>query len=224
MLRELFALFRTSRTIRFGAYLLIVIGLAGYLISSAWLFFPEVFNVFTREEPAPDAAQTTGLPLGPTGPMLHESAPIRLRVPAAHIDADFSAPLGLTPEQEVEVPKEYDRVGWYQYGPTPGELGPAAVFGHVDSHQGPAVFYSLGQVKTGDSVFIDREDGSVAEFEVTALQRVPQDDFPTERVYGNIDHAGLRLITCTGTYDRGELRYTHNLIVYAQLKSTGVDN
>jgi hypothetical protein len=36
-------------------------------------------------------------------------------------------------------------------------------------------------------------------------------------VYGNIDHAGLRLITCGGTFNRITRHYSHNTVVYAKL-------
>jgi hypothetical protein len=146
------------------------------------------------------------------------SLPVRLRVPKLAIDAPFEEPLGLKPNKEIEVPGGFDTVGWYKYGPQPGSLGPAVVLGHVDSYEGAAVFYHLGQLAVGDSIFIDREDGTVAEFVVTELERIPQSEFPQDRVYGNIDHAGLRLVTCTGVYDHGAYRYSHNLIVYAELK------
>ncbi len=149
---------------------------------------------------------------------LEESLPVQLRIPAIDLDASFTDPLGLSENGEVEVPKGYEEVGWYKHGPTPGELGPAVVLGHVDSVAGPAVFYSLGQLSLGDEIEIVREDGSIAVFEVTALERYAQENFPTQLVYGDIDHAGLRLVTCTGTFDRGVQRYSHNLVVYAALK------
>jgi sortase (surface protein transpeptidase) len=155
---------------------------------------------------------TVGLPL---------SAPKTLRIPAIDLETTFEGPLGLNYDQTVQVPDSYEQVGWYQYGPTPGELGPAVILGHVDSYQGPAVFFSLGQLEAGDEIFIDRVDGTVATFTVTHLERHSQKDFPTEKVYGDIDHAGLRLITCTGNYDRSVLRYTHNLIVFAELVEVG---
>ena len=87
--------------------------------------------------------------------------------------------------------------------------------GPVDT--GPAVFFSLGQLKIGDDIYIERADGTTVHFKVESMERPAQSDFPTARVYGDIDHAGLRLITCTGIYVRGTQRYTHNLIVYARL-------
>lgn len=148
---------------------------------------------------------------------LPESLPVRLRIPKLSIDTTFVAPLGLAESGEIEVPDSNTEVGWYQYGPTPGELGPAVIVGHVDSYIGPAVFFYLGQLDLGDDIYIDRADGTTAHFVVEELERPKQSSFPTARVYGDIDHAGLRLITCSGIYERGKQRYTHNLIVYARL-------
>lgn len=151
------------------------------------------------------------------GPVLERSLPQRLRIPGIGIDTLFTEALGLTETNEIEVPVNYDTLGWYQFGPTPGEIGPAVVLGHVDSETGPAVFFNLGQLEVGDLLYIDRADGSTATFVVTELERPRQSGFPTARVYGDIDHAGLRLITCSGSFIRGQQRYTHNLIVYARL-------
>jgi sortase (surface protein transpeptidase) len=90
----------------------------------------------------------------------------------------------------------------------------------VDSYEGAAVFYHLGELEAGDEIEVTRADGTVATFVVTEKERVPQDNFPTLDVYGPIDYAGLRLVTCTGVYDHGTLRYSHNLIVYAVLKES----
>lgn len=151
------------------------------------------------------------------GPIMEKAEPTRLYIPAANIETTFEQSLGLNEDRTIQVPDSYDKVGWYQYGPTPGELGPAVILGHVDSRDGPAVFYRLGQLTVGDEIIINRADGTIARFEVTSLERHQQNGFPTELVYGNIDHAGLRIITCTGIFIRGEQRYTHNLIVFAKL-------
>lgn len=145
------------------------------------------------------------------------SAPVHLRIPAVDIEADFEAPLGLNEDQTVEVPDSFWKVGWYKHGATPGEIGPSVVLGHVDSWEGPAIFWPLRQLTPGDRVEIERADGTTAIFEVEALEQYSQDDFPTELVYGPIDFAGLRLVTCTGTYDHGTQKYSHNLVVYARL-------
>lgn len=148
---------------------------------------------------------------------LKRSSPLMLRVPAIGLETYFGDTLGLNADNTVQVPDSYEEVGWYEHGPTPGEVGPAVVLGHVDSREGPAVFFSLGQLKPGDEILINRADGSTVAFVVTRLERHEQDDFPTDEVYGNVDHPALRLITCTGIYSRSELRYSHNLIVFADM-------
>jgi hypothetical protein len=148
---------------------------------------------------------------------LTESNPTRLKIPSVGMNTTFRGPLGLEKDGSVSVPDSYTEIGWYEYGPTPGERGPSVVLGHVDSLTGPAVFYPLKQVEIGDEIFIDREDGLTAVFEVFDIENLSQNEFPTERVYGNLAYAGLRLITCTGTYDKKVLKYSHNLIVYAKL-------
>ncbi|MEN9920966.1 MAG: hypothetical protein RL538_859 [Candidatus Parcubacteria bacterium] len=166
------------------------------------------------------APEDTGEPLQVQGETLPESLPVKLMIPSINLSSEFEAPLGLQKDGEIEVPKGYEKVGYYKHGPTPGELGPAVILGHVDSVDGPAVFFSLGQLKEGDEIRVERADGTIAVFAVTEMERLPQSNFPTRKVYGDIDHAGLRLITCTGTYERDKLRYTHNLIVYAKLLRT----
>ncbi len=144
------------------------------------------------------------------------SDPIRLRIPDIYIDTNF-VQLGLADDGSIEVPKGYTEIGWYENGPTPGELGPAVVLGHVDSYKGPGVFIYLGQLTPGDYIYVDRADGTTATFRVTELERYDRDAFPTEKVYGNIDHAGLRLITCSGTFNKHSLEYNRVLVVYAAL-------
>ena len=64
---------------------------------------------------------------------------------------------------------------------------------------------------------MDRADGTVATFSVDRVEEHAKDDFPTEEVYGDIDHAGLRLITCGGTFDPATGHYSDNTVVYARL-------
>ena len=165
----------------------------------------------------PDDTGSAPVKTAPAGPVMSEAAPTKLSIPKLGIETTFEEPLGLAPDGAIEIPDSYTQVGWYQHGPTPGEYGPAVILGHVDSVSGPAVFFPLGQLEAGNDIFIDRADGSVAHFIVEKIERYEQVAFPTAKVYGDIDHAGLRLITCSGTFKKGEQRYTHNLVVYAKL-------
>lgn len=189
-----------------GVVLVLIVGGLVLLVSSK-------SSETSRYEEVDTASSTTIA----EGPILPEAIPVSLSIPKLKIDTTFTEPLGLEADGAVEVPDDYVRVGWYKNGPTPGELGPAVILGHVDSREGPAVFFSLGRLNEGDDIFISRSDGSTAHFLVVALERYEQEVFPTAKVYGNISYAGLRLITCTGVYERGKQSYTQNLVVYAKL-------
>ena len=148
----------------------------------------------------------------------YRQVPTRLEIPKLAVDTTFVEPLGLNSDQTIMVPDSYTEVGWYKNGVTPGEVGAAVILGHVDSKDGPGVFFSLGQLNIGDEIKVTRADNTAATFKVTELTRYAQSDFPSNRVYTSDGGAVLRLVTCTGTFDRGEARYTHNLVVYAELQ------
>jgi LPXTG-site transpeptidase (sortase) family protein len=124
--------------------------------------------------------------------------------------------LGLRSDGTMQVPARGFPAGWFTGAPTPGELGPAIIAGHVDM-KGPGVFYDLHKLTAGDRVIVTRKDGTEPVFRVTQVQRFAKDAFPTKLVYGNIDHAGLRLITCGGTFNRSTGHYQDNIVVFADL-------
>jgi sortase (surface protein transpeptidase) len=131
--------------------------------------------------------------------------------------------LGLNADGTIAVPPlGHDApAGWYRYLPTPGEVGPAVILGHVDTaSDGPAVFYRLRDLRRGDTITVRRLDGGTAVFTVTQVAQYPKLAFPTETVYGAVDHPALRLITCGGTFDPIHRQYRGNVIAYAALTAT----
>lgn len=146
---------------------------------------------------------------------LSHSAPVQLRVPDAGIDTSLIK-LGKNPDGTLATPERYDIAGWYEFAPTPGEIGPAVIVGHVDNYLGPAVFFRLKDLQVGQSVFVTRQDNKTVEFRVDSVELFDQQNFPTAAVYGNIDYAGLRLITCGGSFNPLTGHYSHNTVVYAR--------
>jgi LPXTG-site transpeptidase (sortase) family protein len=149
---------------------------------------------------------------------LPRAEPVRIDIPAIDVHAPVGR-VGMTVHGTMDVPP-LDRpgeTGWFIYGPTPGELGPAVIVGHVDSTRGPAVFFRLHQLQPGDIIYVARADGTTAAFRTTSVEQVPKADFPTERVYGNLDYPALRLVTCGGTFIRGRGSYLDNIIAFAAL-------
>jgi sortase (surface protein transpeptidase) len=150
---------------------------------------------------------------------LAESAPVRLQIPALGVASPVMQ-LGLRRDGSLEVPPGAYPVGWYDGSPTPGELGPAVLAGHVDWGGEPGAFYGLRELLPGDQVVIERADGSVATFVADRVEEYGKDDFPADEVYGDLPYAGLRLITCGGSFDEDAGDYQDNVIVFARLVTT----
>ncbi|MER0447892.1 class F sortase [Streptomyces sp. Edi4] len=148
---------------------------------------------------------------------LPASKPVRVRIPAAGVDASPVLDLGLAADGTVEVPAvaDADKIGWYDKGVTPGQTGPAVLIGHFDTVQGPAVLKNVSKIKAGDTVSVERADGKTAQFKVRALEQVDKKTFPTQKVYGNTDRPELRIVTCGGELTGGHR--PDNIIVYADL-------
>jgi len=127
--------------------------------------------------------------------------------------------LGVAADGTITVPGSADEVGFYTGGPTPGQLGPAVMAAHVDSKQGPGIFYKLGTVKGGDVIKVARADGSTTTFRVDKVATYPKDQFPTEEVYrGDFTRSEIRLVTCGGPFDKVK-HYLDNVVVFAHLDS-----
>ena len=125
------------------------------------------------------------------------------------------------------MPKDYSKAGWFTGGSYPGDLGgpPALVVGHVDSKEGPAVFFKLDQLKIDDDILVTREDGSTAVFVVYDGQQFPKDTLPTKEIYGERKGSEIVLITCTGEFNPATGHYLDNYVVRANLdaKRSGLD-
>src|SRR5674476_821993 len=105
----------------------------------------------------PPVYQPAGKPLGGTSSdpsarkprsIRPESTPIAAIRTRTGVDSGLMD-LGLRADGSLEVPPSGFPAGWYTGGPTPGELGPAIIAGHIDWN-GPGVFFRLRDLKPGD--------------------------------------------------------------------------
>jgi sortase (surface protein transpeptidase) len=144
------------------------------------------------------------------------SPPVGISIPAIGVDSPLQA-LGLQADNSLQSPTEWAEAGWYADGVRPGDPGPAVIAGHVDSRNGPAVFFRLRDLHPGDDVYITTQSGRQLHFVVDTSQRFPKDRFPTEAVYGPTPLPVVRLITCTGAFDAANHNYLDNLVVTAHL-------
>ena len=198
-------------------------GLIGAILIGAMLLSQEGPPALATTAPHPAAVggmvpSPDPLPVQASASM-SSSVPVAIEIGAIGIRSPLHS-VGLEDDGTIETPRgnRYDEAAWYKHSPTPGSIGPSIILGHVDSAtNGPSIFYRLGELERGDEVVVTRADGTVARFLVDSVHRFAKADFPTKLVYGNLDHAGLRLVTCGGAFDEVAGHYLDNVVVFASL-------
>ena len=164
---------------------------------------------------APSALNVAGVV---TSASLPKSVPLSIEIPKIGVQSTLLS-LGLTRHRTVQLPPPSTpmQAGWFDGGPTPGEIGPATIFGHMDGDHQEGIFFRLDELAPGDLVLIKRQDGSTATFRVTHIQELSKGSFPTDAVHGATTDAELRLVTCGSTFDPATHGYRDNIIVFATL-------
>ncbi|MBO0817607.1 MAG: class F sortase [Actinobacteria bacterium] len=171
------------------------------------------------------APQPSATAAGTTGPgrawwlSLRRSLPVSVDIPAIGVHSALLR-LGVKADGTMQVPPVQRRpntAAWYKYSVTPGQIGTSVIEGHVDTRQGPAVFFRLGALRPGDLVKVRLADGITAIFRVTGVRQYQKSKFPAETVYRRTRFAGLRLITCGGAFDYATSQYLSSTVVFAFL-------
>ncbi|MFE6839489.1 class F sortase [Streptomyces sp. NPDC057705] len=176
----------------------------------------------TGKEPAggdsapPADGSQSGTGAGRAEPALARSEPQKITIPSLGLSSTLET-LRQNPDGTMQTPKDPALAGWYEPGPTPGSQGPAVIAGHVTWNGASAVFEKLKTMKGGDTIKVTRRDGKTVTFTVDRVAEYPKAEFPTLEVYKNLDHAGLRLVTCGGDFDPKKHYYDSNVVVFARM-------
>lgn len=142
--------------------------------------------------------------------------PVRLRIDRISVDAPVE-PYGIdTDTGQMAVPQNVRDIGWYEYGPSPGQPGSAVLAAHVDlAGKGPGVFYRLRELEPGDRVSVSYDDGAVVAFVVQARVQYDKDELPLDTLFSRDGEPVLTLITCGGGFSESTRSYDSNVVVYA---------
>lgn len=208
---------RGNRMLILGAVVLAAAGLAELNRASASSGPPRPSANILGSLPPSSASASPSASATP----LAYSVPTHIDIPAVNLHADIIT-VDLNSDDSIGTPtlKNAKVAGWYDRGPTPGEVGSAIMDAHVDSammsdYRG--AFYYLGLTKPGMQVDVTRSDHTVAVFTIDEVQASLKSEFPTEKVYAATNYPALRLITCGGDFDKKSHEYLGNTIVYAHL-------
>lgn len=141
--------------------------------------------------------------------------PVRISIPSIGLTAAIEQ-VTLTKAGAMDVPKDPMHAGWYALGPRPGETGSAAIDGHVNWWHGQtAVFTNLSQLKRGDTITTQDENGTVTTFAVRTIQTFDAGADAAQVFTSTDGKAHLNIITCEGLWSKRLQQYTERLVVFA---------
>jgi hypothetical protein len=198
-----------------------LVGITGAVLIMGGIAAVGVAVASQLHAPQPSAAAAGSVTGAARGLSLQPSAPVSLAIPAIGVDSTLLH-LGLNADGTIQVPSvvtSASEAAWYKYSATPGQVGASVIEGHVDSSQGPAVFFRLGALSPGDNIDVRLADGVTAIFRVTGVREYSKSHFPAKAIYGATDYAALRLITCGGVFDYSSGHYLSSTVVFASLVS-----
>ncbi|MDE2041113.1 MAG: class F sortase [Patescibacteria group bacterium] len=176
---------------------------------------PHAHNTGVTAATSTYASSTSG-----HAPSVAEAAPVKLLIPSLNIDARVQD-IGLTAHGTLGTPNNFVDVGWYKYGPAPGEIGSAVIDGHVDNGLSlPGVFKNLSNLKLGDDIYVTTADGSLVHFVTSKVDSYVYTDASTNEIFNQNDGRYLKLITCSGEWVAASRTYDHRLVITAVAAST----
>jgi sortase (surface protein transpeptidase) len=189
----------------------------GVAVTSVGAPTPTPASAASAASPAPTGS-LPALTARPAAPRADASrpAPRRLRIPSVGVDAAI-VPVGVDASGSMAIPREVDAVGWYRFGPTPGDAaGAAVVAGHVDSKdQGPGALLPLREAGVGDRVTVSTADGGTVAYRIVGRETIVKKRLPVERLFARDGSPRLVLITCGGPFLPELSSYRDNLVVVA---------
>ena len=142
--------------------------------------------------------------------------PVRLAVPGRAVDAVIDA-VGVQADGQMALPADVDRVGWYRFGPAPGDDGSAVIAGHVDDReQGLGAMAPLRAAEVGDEVVVTDAAGTATRWRVLSREVIQKQALPLDRLFAREGPPRLTLVTCGGPFLPEFGSYRDNVVVVTE--------
>lgn len=127
-------------------------------------------------------------------------------------------PMGVNPDNSMQVPINIFDSGWYTGSAKPGTSGAVVVNAHASGPTRQGLFAYLDTLEQGDEIAIERGDGTRFTYRVTHMETVDLGNVDMQKVMRthNDVEEGLNLITCAGSWMQEDGTYDQRTLVYTE--------
>ncbi|MFN0093702.1 MAG: sigma-70 family RNA polymerase sigma factor [Dehalococcoidia bacterium] len=166
------------------------------------------------QTPTPTPSPTP-TPPPPARALSTDSPPERLVIGGLAINAPITVKGLIEGGTRMDSPDGPDEIAWYGFTSPPGRPGNAVLSGHYDFiRRGPAVFFDLHTLQSGDPVALRLENGVTLLYTVLSSTLYDVETIPMpELIAGGAAPETITLITCSGDFDGAD--YSERLVVVA---------
>lgn len=132
--------------------------------------------------------------------------PRYISIPTIDVGETRIYPVGVTANNQLDVPKNIDDAAWYKDSALPGSgYGAVLIDGHNGGISRDGVFAKLGSLQNGDRITVERGDGEKFTYEVVENQSMSLDEVNKTGMKMMMQSAeegkeGLNIITCDGKW------------------------
>jgi LPXTG-site transpeptidase (sortase) family protein len=145
--------------------------------------------------------------------------PRYLRIPDIGVFARIKH-TGIDSDGAVDSPANIHDVSWFKKGAKPGSsTGSSLLLGHVSGWSTPGVFKNIHKLKVGSRFEVEKGSGEKIKYEVTKSEKILLADIDMAKILGT-EFAGvhdLKLMTCSGKYNKETKSYEERFVVYAKV-------
>jgi len=124
--------------------------------------------------------------------------------------------VGVASDGQMALPQDPADVGWYSYGPRPGDSAGATVLAaHIDAPgYGIGPLARLGELRSGDVITVE-SGGTSRRYVVSETRRLQKTSLDLTSLFARTGPPRLHLVTCGGDFDRKKRHYEQNVVVQA---------
>ncbi|MEI9913732.1 MAG: class F sortase [Candidatus Saccharibacteria bacterium] len=143
------------------------------------------------------------------------TAPRYLKIPEIGVNARVLN-VGLVKGGAIGTPEDIYDTAWYNGSSLPGQPGATLIDGHISSWTSHGVFYNLNKLVPGDTLQVERGDGTTFTYKVVKSQIYSVNNVDMNAALKPVvsGSPGLNLITCTGDVIPGTSSFSERLIVF----------